>query len=329
MSDTIRLGTIGSGMIVRAILGHVLHSDTISLTAVYSRSQETGQALAREFGAEAVFTDLDAFLADPGFDTVYIASPNLLHFEQAKKALLAGKHVICEKPFCVRQEEARELVGLARARGLTLVDATPTAFLPNLDLLRQALSRIGRVRLVLGNYSQYSSRYDALLAGKTPNVFNPAFGGGCLMDINYYNAYLTVLLFGRPRDAAYAPNLHPNGIDTSGVLTFQYDGFVCSLAGAKDTWGENFYQIEGEKGYIRIPGGSNGLASIEVVTRDGQETLNAQENPDRWFYEVQGLASLLALRDPTLFDSGLDTMLETIRLLEEVRRKAGIRFPGD
>ena len=92
----LRLGTIGSGSIVHTILDNVKIVDGIRLTAVYSRTEEKGSQLAAEYGAERVYTDLDAFLGDEEMNTVYIASPNLLHYEQTKKALLAGKHVICE-----------------------------------------------------------------------------------------------------------------------------------------------------------------------------------------------------------------------------------------
>ena len=85
--EEIRLGTIGSGVIVHSVLGNVLRTPGIRLTAVYSRSQEKGDALAAEFGAKKVYTDMDAFLADEDTNFVYIATPNLLHYPQAKKAL--------------------------------------------------------------------------------------------------------------------------------------------------------------------------------------------------------------------------------------------------
>ena len=150
----LRLGTIGSGSIVHTILDNVKLVDGIRLTAVYSRTEEKGSQLAAEYGAERVYTDLDAFLGDEEMNTVYIASPNLLHYEQTKKALLAGKHVICEKPFCTKTEQARELTALAKEKQLFLADAVPTAFLPNLEALKKELPKVGRVKLVLGNYSQ-------------------------------------------------------------------------------------------------------------------------------------------------------------------------------
>ena len=283
------LGTIGSGSIVHTILDQVNVTDGIRLTAVYSRMEEKGKQLAAEYGAGRVYTDLDAFLADEEINTVYIASPNLLHYEQTRKALLAGKHVICEKPFCTKADQARELTALAKEKRLFLADAVPTAYLPNLEVLKRELPKVGKVRLVLGNYSQYSSRYDLVLQGEVPNVFNPEYGGGCLMDINFYNVYLNAALFGKPLSSVYYPNRCGELADTSGVLIMQYDGFVSSSAGAKDTWGVNYFQIEGEKGHIYIRDGSNGLAEIRVVTKDSEETFDQQDNPEWRFYEVQKL----------------------------------------
>ena len=323
------LGTIGSGSIVHTILDQVNVTDGIRLTAVYSRMEEKGKQLAAEYGAGRVYTDLDAFLADEEINTVYIASPNLLHYEQTRKALLAGKHVICEKPFCTKADQARELTALAKEKRLFLADAVPTAYLPNLEVLKRELPKVGKVRLVLGNYSQYSSRYDLVLQGEVPNVFNPEYGGGCLMDINFYNVYLNAALFGKPMSSVYYPNRCGELADTSGVLIMQYDGFVSSSAGAKDTWGVNYFQIEGEKGHIYIRDGSNGLAEIRVVTKDSEETFDQQDNPEWRFYEVQKLTECMLAGDYEAVYGRLDVMIHVIEILEEARKKAGILFPGD
>ena len=327
--EEIRLGTVGSGVIVHSILDNVMRVEGIRLAAVYSRSREKGEALAAQYGAGRVYTDMDAFLADDEVNFVYIATPNLLHYPQAKRALLAGKNVILEKPFTTKLDHARELVEIARERELILIDAVPTAFLPNLAILRRHLPEIGRIKLVMGNYSQYSSRYDNLLAGQMPNIFNPEYAGGCLMDINFYNVYLNVALFGKPQEAVYYPNLFNGRIDTSGVMVMRYDGFVSQNAGAKDTWGVNFFQIEGEKGYIYVSGGPNGISGVRVVTQQTDETFNEQPEPDRWFYEVRNITELVLAGNRAAFEARLDTMLAVIETMETSRKAAGILFPGD
>ena len=325
----IRMGTIGSGFIVRYILDNVMRTEGIELEAVYSRSREKGDTLAAEYGCEKVYTDMDAFLADERIDLVYIATPNLLHYAQAKRALLAGKHVLLEKPFVTRAEQARELAELAKQRNLFLVEAAPTSFLPNYQILKEQLPRTGRIRLVMSNYSQYSSRYDAVLRGEKPAIFDPAYAGGSLMDINFYNVLLNVLLFGKPAAARYYPNRYPGLGDTSGVMVMEYDGFVSTNAGAKDTWGVNFFQIEGEEGFIYVEGGGHCINSVRVVTKTTDETYNAQPEPNRWFYEIQNLTRLLLAEDYDAIYARLDTTIATVETMETARKAAGIHFPGD
>lgn len=327
--EDIRLGTIGSGPIVYSILENVRRTDGICLTAVYSRSAEKAASLAREFDPASTYTNLDVFLHSPETDFIYIATPNSLHYEQAKQALLAGKNVILEKPFCTRASQAAEIIALAKERGLYLIDATPTAFLPNLTVLHQLLPEIGPIRHVSSDYSQYSSRCDALLRGELPNVFNPAFGGGCLMDLNYYNLYLNLALFGRPQKAEYLPNFHKNLIDTSGTLILRYEDFVSENHAAKDASADSFFLIEGERGQIRIPGGSNGLRELRLTTERGEEVCNLQPEPDRWFYEVQEITRLIHSGDHEAFDRRLSLTLDAMDILEKARISANIHFPGD
>ena len=326
--EEVRLGTIGSGVIVHSVLDNVRNAEGISLEAVYSRTEGKAKSLAETYGAKKIYTDINAMLSDERVNTIYIATPNLLHYEQAKLALMAGKNVICEKPMVTRSVHAEELRDIARSKGLFLFEAAPTMFLPNFKLLREKLGLIGRVRLVMSNYSQYSSRYDAVLRGERPNIFNPEFAGGCLMDINFYNVLLNTALFGRPESAKYYPNIYPGLADTSGVFVMKYDGFVSTNAGAKDTWGINHFTIEGEKGFIHVDE-SNGLKSVRVVTKTSDETFNLQPVNDRWHYEVEEIARIMLSDDHEASRKLLDKVLANISVIETARIEAGIIFPGD
>ena len=325
--NEIRLGTIGSGVIVQSILDGVQITEGISLEAVYSRTEEKGRELADKYGVQKVYTKLEEMLSDEEINFVYVASPNNLHYGQAKAALLHGKNVICEKPMCPRMEQVEELMALAQEKRLMLVDATPTAFFPNLGIVREKLPEIGRIRLVMSSYSQYSSRYDKLLAGEVHNVFSPDFAGGCLQDINYYNVYLNVTLFGKPQRAVYYPNMCRTGVDTSGIAILQYPDFVSECAGAKDTWGENCVQIQGEKGYLYIEGGANGMTNIRLCTREGESSFNLQDYSDRWLCEVKNMTELLLREDCGTIRNGLEVTRNVIGVMEEMRQEAGIIFP--
>lgn len=328
--EEIRLGTIGSGVIVESVLQQLCRVPGVRLTAVYSRTREKGEALAGQFGCSRVYTDLAAFFADEEVNTVYIASPNSLHYEQIRQALLAGKHVLCEKPFCTTGDQARELARLAKQQNRMLTEAVPTAFLPNLRQIRRNLPKIGRLRLVQGNYSQYSSRYDLVRQAKPlPNVFCREFAGGCLMDLNYYNVYLNVALFGKPRKVQYYPNRIGDGVDTSGILILDYGDFVSQAAAAKDTWYDSVFSVQGEDGFIQIPGGSNGLRQVRVVTREEDLTVNDQPEPERLYYEAEALSRILLREDHGTLDRLMETTIAVMEVLEEGRKSAGIYFPGE
>lgn len=109
----------------------------------------------------------------------------------------------------------------------------------------------------------------------------------------------------------------------------QYDGFVSEAAGAKDTWGVNSFQIEGEKGYIYVKGESSRITEFSVVTKTSEENFNLQDKPNPWFYEVQNLTKLLLKDDYESIYQKLDVMLDVMEVLESARKKAGILFPGD
>ena len=252
------IGTVGTGNIVETILENVQKVEGISCEAVYSRKEETGRKLADKFQIQKVYTDYDAMCQDESIDFIYIASPNSLHYAQAKKALEYGKNVICEKPFTPYLSQAKELVAIAREKQLFLFEGITTMFQPNYQLVKEHLTFLGSMKMVLCTFCQYSSKYDAFMKGELPNVFNPAFAGGALMDINLYNIYFIAGLFGKPEKVEYFAGKHENGIDTHGILILQYPNLICECTGAKDSWCENNVQLLGDKGYIRItPGSSN------------------------------------------------------------------------
>ncbi|MDM5299948.1 Gfo/Idh/MocA family oxidoreductase [Bacillus pumilus] len=324
-----RIGTIGTGVIVEVFLQAIEQLEDASCHAVYSRQETTAKKLADQFGVETTYTDLSDMLKDPQIDAVYIASPNRLHSEHATAALKNGKHVICEKPFTSTVKELEALIALAKEKQLLLFEAITTVHMPNYHLIKKHIHQIGRIKMVQCNYSQYSSKYNQLLAGETPNVFNPAFSGGALMDINIYNVHFIMNLFGTPEQVRYQANRHPNGIDTSGVLTFTYRDFMATSVGSKDTNSLNFVLIQGEKGFIHVKNGANGCEEVLLHTGDQVISLNAQTNPNRLFYEAEAFQHIIATKDHELCYAWLDDSLSVMKVLEAARKDAGIIFPAD
>ena len=320
-----KLCVVGTGGISKSMIPEFQRSDLLECAAICSRKEETGRALADQFGIQKVHTSFDEMLADPEIEMVYVASPNAIHYQQTKAALLAGKHVLCEKPFAPTVAEAEELIALAKEKGLLLYEAITTAHHPNYQVVRENLPKLGRLKLVLATFCQYSSRYPALLAGKVSPVLDPAYKGGALMDINLYNIHFCVGLFGAPAGVRYRANLHTNGVDTSGVLTLEYEDFLCQCVGAKDCAADNSVQIVGENGWIRVTPCSSNLLTVELCLR-GQEpqTYILEENP--WYYEVQDLGRLIREKNFEECYQALETTRQVVAVLECARKDAGLCF---
>ncbi len=329
-----RLAILGTGFIVKeGALKALQEVPEIKIQAIFARpsSREMAEELAGQYAIPEVYTDYDDLLKNPGIDFVYVGLINSVHYEYTKKALLAGKHVIVEKPFASTAAEVRELRELALSKGLYVFEAVTLLHLPNFHAIKKALPEIGRIRTVTANYSQYSSRYDKYLAGEVLPAFNPQLSGGALYDINIYNLNFIIGLFGAPEDVSYKANIGFNGIDTSGQLFLQYKDFFASALGAKDSESPGFITIQGEKGYIRVLGAPNVLQAFEIGIRGEKGVphyeLNKYEH--RMVHEFQEFAEIFQRKDYDIMEKGLDISLAVLETAEKARKQAGIVFACD
>ena len=196
-----KLGIIGSGMIVNDLLSFVESIENIELVAILGRekSREKIEKIVNQHHIKKAYYDYDELLNDSQIDTIYIALPNHLHYEYTKKALLHNKHVICEKPFTSNVIELDELIKIAKQQNCLLFEAITNQYLPTYQDIKNKLDEIGKIGIISSNYSQYSSRYDAFKRGEILPVFDVNQSGGALMDLNIYNIHFVVGLFGEPK----------------------------------------------------------------------------------------------------------------------------------
>ena len=265
-----KLGIIGTGKIVIDALYAMEPLTEIRRSAIFARahSRDKAEELARRYSIPGIYTDYDELLDRADVDTVYIGLINSVHYEYAKRALEKNKNVILEKPFAGTYEEAKELIDLARNNDLFVFEAVTVLHNDVIAKMKENLPKLGKIRMMLANYSQYSSRYDRYLKGEVDHSFDPGYLGGALRDINVYNIHYAVELFGAPVRAQYYPNTGFNGIDTSGTMVMEYDGFSAVCTGAKDSDSPCFVQIQGEKGYMRIDGKPNVAPNLTTVITD-------------------------------------------------------------
>ena len=317
-----KLGIAGSGKIVNEFLSNKGDLKGLTLSAVWGRTPEKLTELAEKFGIERTYTDYDRMLASD-IDSVYVALPNHLHYAYAKRALEAGKDVVLEKPFTMTEKTARILFDIAEENGACLFEAVTNQYTPDFRKIRELLPRLGTVRMVQGNYSQYSSRYDSFREGTMLPAFDPAAGGGALGDINIYNIHMTVGLFGAPEKTTYYPNMQ-NGSDTSGVLLLEYPGFTAVLTGAKDSDSDPFFMIQGEDGWIRQNTSPGTCGNFNIHLRNGwHQHYDLSGTTFRMIPEWEAFIDG-AGRNRALHLHMKSHTLDVMRVLDEARASAGI-----
>ena len=252
LKDIITLATIGTSQITHNLTDAVSQVPGIEIGCVYSRDGKRAAETAAQLGVAGSASDLDAVLADPAIDAIYVASPNSVHAAQAAQALRAGKHVLVEKPAVTDPADWDVLVDLAAQNDVVILEAIRTRFDPGLAVVRELPPKIGQLRRLTLRYEKRSSRYDQVLAGETPNIFDPRFGGGALRDLGIYCIHALLALVG-PADQVVAMNVPiRTGVDGLGTILARYPGCVADLNYSKISTSDLPSVIQGEDGIITV-----------------------------------------------------------------------------
>jgi len=314
------LGIVGAGMIVKDFLSFTHELPEIKLEAIVARNIENLKNLQSMHNIKEIFTDLDECLSSPSIDTIYVAVPNNLHYSVAKKALEAGKNVICEKPFTLNYHETVELFELAESKNLILIEAITNQYLPNYLEIKENLSQIGNIRLVECNFSQLSSRYEAFKKGIIAPVFDKNQGGGVLGDLNIYNIHFVVGLFGAPKNSEYYPNI-VREVDTSGILILEYDEFKVVCIAAKDTYNNSYANIQGDKGLIKVIGTLNEVPNYIIKNNEVEMKVNKNIHKHRMYSEFKKFIDVIDNKDFDFMQKQKEHSLAVMEIFYKSRKQ--------
>ncbi len=314
------LGIVGAGMIVKDFLSFSHELPEIKLEAIVARNIENLKNLQNTYNIKQIYTDLDECLSSPSIDTIYVAVPNNLHYPVAKKALEAGKNVICEKPFTLDYNETVELFQLAESNNLILIEAITNQYLPNYLEIKENLSQIGNIRLVECNFSQLSSRYEAFKKGIIAPVFDKNQGGGVLGDLNIYNIHFVVGLFGAPKNSEYYPNI-VREVDTSGILILEYDEFKVVCIAAKDTYNNSYANIQGDKGLIKVIGTLNEVPNYIIKNKEVEMKVNKNIHKHRMYSEFKKFIDVINNKDFDFMQIQKEHSLAVMEIFDKSRKQ--------
>lgn len=344
MPQTQRLnwGILGTGNIARQFCTGVNDSLRGRLAAVGSRQAASAEAFAGEFHIPRAVGDYASVLADPAVDAVYVSLPNHLHHAWTLAALAAGKHVLCEKPLAMNEREAREMFAAAHKADRLLMEAFMYRTHPLTAAVRQAAASgaIGTPQLIRTSFCYRTRR----IAGNIR--FDPAMGGGGLMDVGCYCIDFSRLIAGRePIDARAMGRLHATGVDDLAVGTLNFgEGLLASFTCGMTTQADNTAYICGDEGYIEIPiPWKPPRQQAEFVVARGtppKMDLAAMRaaTPPRQAHHVDAGRDLYALEADAFFAAicgeaapavSMDDSLSTVRLLDALREQVGVVFPTD
>ena len=314
-----KLGIIGSGMIVKDFLSFAHELLEIKLEAITARNIKNLKELQSKYNINNIYTDINLCLENKEVDTIYVAVPNNLHYSVAKKALEAGKNVICEKPFTLKYDEAVELFEIAEDKGLVLIEAITNQYQKNYLDIKDNIDNIGEIRLVECNFSQLSSRYEAFKNGILAPVFDKSKGGGVLGDLNIYNIHFVVGLFGKPNKVHYSPNI-VNDVDTSGILLLEYDNFKVVCIAAKDTFNNSYVNIQGDQGIIKVIGPTNEVPNYSIQTKDNFINENNNIHSHRMFAEFKKFVEVINNKDFKFMNNQKEHTLNVMYIYEEAKK---------
>lgn len=327
MANKVRWGILATGGIAEKFVKDLqMHGHAV--TAVGSRSQHAANAFAVKFGIARAHASYEALCADPEVDAIYVATPHPMHAENARLALSHGKHVLVEKAFTVNAREAQEVVDLAAAKGLVVLEAMWTRWLPHMLRVREIVRSgvLGDIRSMTADHTQDLPDDPAHRLNALP------LGGGALLDLGVYPISFTFDVLGTPKTIHAVGRLKDTGADGTVATTFTYaNGAIAQTLSGSDTAGRNIATIHGTKGRIEID-------KVWYVPTSFRRFDEKNEVVEEYVSKVEGRGmQYQAMELERLVAAGLTageilSPTESVAIMaamDEVRRQIGVTYPTE
>ena len=325
--QTLRWGILGTGWIANSFVSDLKRLPDHTVVAVGSRTAESSAAFARKHGIPRAHANYEALVSDPEVDVVYVTTPHPWHYSNTMLALEAGKPVLVEKPFAMDAGQAQSMVDTARRKGLLLVEAMWTRFLPHITEVRKILKAgtLGTVVTVEADHGQWFAQ------DPHHRLFDPTLGGGALLDLGIYPLSFAQMVLGAPSRITAVSDRAFTGVDAQTSVVLQYpSGAHAVLHTTLSAATPNRAVIVGTEARLEIDRVFYTPSSFTVTARDGR-VLQRFENT----YEGHGLREEAAevarclragLQETPWLP--LDETVSILKTMDEVRRQIGLVYPS-
>ena len=311
----INWGIIGAGHIAHRFCQALSYDSRAHLMAVSNRTIEKAQAFQSKHPCDKVYDSYQALLDDPDIDAVYIALPHLYHYEWIKKAILANKKVLVEKPATMNEAQMVEIKEMVETHQGLLMEAMKTRFIPGYQKAKVMIKdgQIGQVTKIETSfcgqveYNESSYLFDTLQ-------------GGCLLDLGIYNiAYLDNYLKGPINDVAVTCNYHDCGVDSYVKATLNFNNQIGVVECAIDRNHENQVIINGTVGKMIIKP-LHRPTDIEVVLNDGTTNkYHFDYDHDDFYSEIAHFNDLIFSNQHESGIMSLDDSINCAKILAAIR----------
>ncbi|NKX53192.1 Gfo/Idh/MocA family protein [Arthrobacter mobilis] len=329
----LRWGVVSTGRMAGRVTEDIARLEDAVLQAVSSRSRANALDFRERFGFATCYWDdgatrgYERLFTDPAVDVVYVATPHGQHYAIARRALEAGKHVLCEKALAINAREAAELIELARARDLFLMEAIWSRFLPALNRAWQIIDsgELGAIHWVQADLG-FPAPYDV-----SSRLWNPAAGGGALLELAVYPLTWALGSLGYPQTVTAVGHVNEDGIDDQNALTLTYSsGAQAQLTSSLLAWSPRTATVAGSHGWLRTNSPLHNPTELVI------EQYHGPVRTER--FEQIGNGFTYQLREATrCIQAGLaasptmpwEHTLKTMRLFDGVRAQLGVSYVND
>jgi dihydrodiol dehydrogenase / D-xylose 1-dehydrogenase (NADP) len=320
-------GILGTGKIANKFAGDMRYAADNRIIAVGSRTAEHAEQFARRFAVPHWYGSYEELVNDPDVDVVYIATPHPMHKTNMLLSLEAGKNVLCEKSFTMNATEAEEVIKYARRKGLFLMEAMWTRFIPVYSHIRNWLreGRIGEPRMVTADFG-YRMEVDP-----HSRVFDPVLGGGALLDVGVYTISLSSFVFGRePVRVSGLASIGTTDIDEQNGIVLGYDkGELAVLVSAVRTETPKEARIIGTEGMIYIAAPFWKSMTATLTGSGSSVEIKKSYSGTGLQFEIEETAGCVRDGKNESDRMPLNETLGIMRTMDAIREQWGLRYPGE
>lgn len=316
--------TLGCGVIANE-LATALKSRGQKLYSVANRTHEKAVAFAEKYGIEKVYNDIDELFKDENVDIIYISTPHNTHIKYLRKALAAGKHVLCEKSITLNSDELDEAISLAEKNHVVLAEAMTIFHMPIYKVLLEKVNSgdLGELRLIQMNFGSYKEY------NMNNRFFNRNLAGGAMLDIGVYAlSFVRMFMSSCPNDVLSQVKYAETGVDEQASILLKNKEekmatVILSLHAKQPKRGT----ISFDKGYVEIFEYPRGMEAKITYTADGHcETISAGHTKDALLYEVEDMEKAIE-GDTALMH--LDYTKDVMKIMTDIRKSWGMKYPEE